>query len=88
MIIEILIPVMEVLIQPTSIVLYVLVLLHSLDEEMRVEQLLRREGDQLRRNVDFAIVELFDQGICSFVDLFLKGIFGVGVEVEGQSMME
>lgn len=88
MIIEILIPVMEVLIQPTSIVLYVLVLLHSLDEEMRVEQLLRREGDQLRRNVDFAIVELFDQGICSFVDLFLEGIFGVGVEVEGQSMME
>lgn len=88
MIIEILIPVMEVLIQPTSIVLYVLILLHSLDKKMRVEELLRREGDQLRRRVDFAIVELFDQSICSFVDLFLEGIFGVDVEVEGQSMME
>lgn len=88
MIIEILIAIMKVFIQASSIVLYVLVLLHSFYEEMRVEQLLGRKGDQPHRRVDFTIVEFFHQNICSFVDLFLEGIFGVDVEVEGQSMIE
>ena len=83
MVIEVLIAIVEVFIQPSSVVLYVLVLLRSFDEEMRVVQFLGREGDHLSRRVEFAIVELFDQSICCFVDLFFECVFGVYVQVEG-----
>ena len=82
-VIEVLIAIVEVFIQASSVVLYVLVLLHSFDEEMRVVQFLRREGDQLSRRVGFAIVELFDQSICCFVDLLFASVFCVDVQVEG-----
>ena len=83
MVIEVLIAIVEVFIQPSSVVLYVLVLLHSFDEEMRVVQFLGREGDHLSRRVEFAIVELFDQSICCFVDLLFASVFCVDVQVEG-----
>lgn len=88
MIIEILITIMEVLIQSSSVVLYVLILLHRFDEEMRIEQFLGRKGHQICRMTYFAIVELLDQSICCFVDSFLEGYFCVDVEIEGQSMIE